>query len=60
MKIEGKNRGEEGTTPVTTACPEARKKNRAEKKIKKCCRVCGFRRHAITKGTVGEVYSHFH
>ena len=24
-KIEGKNRGEEGTTPVTTACPEAEK-----------------------------------
>ena len=22
MKIEGKNRGEEGTTPETTACPE--------------------------------------
>ena len=25
MKIEGKNRGGEGTTPVTTACPEAGK-----------------------------------
>ena len=25
LKIEGKNRGEEGTTPVTTACPEAEK-----------------------------------
>ena len=25
IKIEGKNRGEEGTTPVTTACPEAGK-----------------------------------
>ena len=25
IKIEGKNRGGEGTTPVTTACPEARK-----------------------------------
>ena len=24
-KIEGKKRGEEGTTPVTTACPEAAK-----------------------------------
>ena len=24
-KIEGKNRGEEGTAPVTTACPEAGK-----------------------------------
>ena len=24
-KIEGKNRGEEGTTPVTTAFPEAEK-----------------------------------
>ena len=24
-KIEGKNRGEEGTTPVTTPCPEAGK-----------------------------------
>ena len=22
-KIEGKNRGEEGATPMTTACPEA-------------------------------------
>ena len=25
IKIEAKNRGEEGTTPVTTACPEAGK-----------------------------------
>ena len=25
IKIEGKNRGEEGTTPVTTACLEAGK-----------------------------------
>ena len=25
IKIEGKNRGGEGTTPVTTACPEAGK-----------------------------------
>ena len=25
IKIEGKNRGEKGTTPVTTACPEAGK-----------------------------------
>ena len=25
MKIKGKNRGGEGTTPVTTACPEAGK-----------------------------------
>ena len=24
-KIEGKSRGGEGTTPVTTACPEAEK-----------------------------------
>ena len=24
-KVEGKNRGEEGTTPMTTACPEAGK-----------------------------------
>ena len=24
-KIEGKNRGGEGKTPVTTACPEAKK-----------------------------------
>ena len=27
MKIEGNNRGEEGTTPVTTACPEAGKED---------------------------------
>ena len=25
IKFEGKNRGGEGTTPVTTACPEAGK-----------------------------------
>ena len=25
MKIEGKNRGGEGTTPLTMACPEAGK-----------------------------------
>ena len=24
-EIEGENRGEEGTTPVTTVCPEPRK-----------------------------------
>ena len=31
-KIEGKNRGKEGTTPVTTACPEAGKYKCEEKK----------------------------
>ena len=30
--IEGKNRGEEGTTPVTTACPEAGKADVCENK----------------------------
>ena len=30
IKIEGKNRGEEGTTPVTTARPEAGKYKCAE------------------------------
>ena len=25
IKIEGKNQGQDGTTPVTTACPEAGK-----------------------------------
>ena len=34
-KTEGKNRGEEGTTPVTTACPEAGKYKCAKKKKKK-------------------------
>ena len=29
IKIEGKNRGEEGTTPVTTACPKTEKWKRA-------------------------------
>ena len=32
IKNEGKNRGEEGTTPVTTACPEAGK-SKCEKYI---------------------------
>ena len=32
MKSEGKNRGEEETTPVTTACPEA-EKYKCEKKV---------------------------
>ena len=32
MKTEGKNRGEEGTTPVTTACPEAGNKRNVKKK----------------------------
>ena len=34
-KNEGKNRGGEGTTPVTTACPEAGKEKREKKKKKK-------------------------
>ena len=32
IQNEGKNRGGEGTTPVTTACPEAGKKKYAKKK----------------------------
>ena len=32
QKNESKNRGEEGTTPVTTACPEAEKKCVEKKK----------------------------
>ena len=35
MKIEGKNRGGKGTTPVTTACPEAGKCKCEEKKKEK-------------------------
>ena len=38
MKIEGKNRGEEGTTPMTTAYPEAGK-SKCEKKRRKKMRV---------------------
>ena len=34
-KNEGKNRGGEGTTPVTTACPEAGKEKCAKKRKKK-------------------------
>ena len=34
QKIEGKNRGGEGTTPVTTACPEAGKYMCVKKKKK--------------------------
>ena len=34
-KIEGKNRGGEGTTPVTTACPEEAGKWKCEEKKKK-------------------------
>ena len=34
-KTEGKNRGEAGTTPVTTACPEAGKYKCDEKKRKR-------------------------
>ena len=33
-EIEGKNQGEEGTTPVTTACPEAGKYKCVKKKEK--------------------------
>ena len=35
IKIEGKNRGGEGTTPVTTACPEAGKLKCENNKNKK-------------------------
>ena len=35
-RIEGKNRGGEGTTPVTTACPEAGKYKCEEKKNLVC------------------------
>ena len=35
MKMEAENRGEEGTTPVTTACPEA-EKEKCEKKKNAC------------------------
>ena len=54
-KIKGKNRGGEGTTPVTTACPEAGKKKCEEKKKKKKINayVC-----IIAKFGVGDVKSH--
>ena len=39
IKVEGKNRGGEGMTPVTTACPEAGKWKCAEEKKKKKKRV---------------------
>ena len=35
IKIEGKNRGGEGMTPVTTACPEAGKSKSVLKKKQK-------------------------
>ena len=40
--IEGKNRGEEGTTPVTTACQEAGKYKCAKKKKKKNIYIYGI------------------
>ena len=33
-KVKGNNRGEEGTTPVTTACPEAGKEDVSKNKKK--------------------------
>ena len=47
VEIEGKNREEEGTTPVTTACPEVgkqmcvkNKKNDPKNRDKHCRMVC--------------------
>ena len=39
MKIEGKSRGGEGTTPVTTACPEALESRSVQEKKKKKKRI---------------------